>query len=253
MAEAVGVFVGKARRFFYSVMLLAHRCPKCNGHLIMIAEGRCQCQTCKNEFDPTVTFQRCSKCGGIPILNVRRYTCSQCGSDIQSLYLFDGLVYDRNYFKAKMTESRHRKQELKERVRQMLSGSRSEALHLESPHDLDSVAGLVAALNSLTTGLPVDLLIDLKGQFDLNRYQTHIEDHIEDYYVSLTDIPPLIKNDRKDLIWRFIAVIFLAHTSVIDVIQQDNIIKVKKHAINSEGQGIFDQTQGNDGLEGLAC
>ena len=253
MAEAVGVFVVKARRFFYSVMLLAHRCPKCSGHLMMIAEGRCECQKCKNEYDPTITFQRCSNCGGRPILKVRRYTCSQCGSDIQSLFLFDGLVYDRNYFKAKMTESRHRKQELKERVRLMLSESRSEALDLESAHDLDSVAGLVAALNSLTADLPVDLPVNMKGQFDLNRYQTHIESHIKDFYVSLTDIPPLIENARKDLIWRFIAVIFLTHTGVIEVVQKNNIIKVKKHVANSEGQGFFEQTQDNDGLEGLAC
>jgi len=83
MAKAVEVFVQKAKRFFYSVMLLGHRCPKCNGSLIMVPEGKCRCSSCGNEFDPTVTFQRCSACGSTPILRVRRYQCSKCGGELE--------------------------------------------------------------------------------------------------------------------------------------------------------------------------
>ncbi|HCO92487.1 MAG TPA: hypothetical protein DIU00_00810 [Phycisphaerales bacterium] len=31
MAKAVEVFMQKAKRFFYSVILFGHRCPKCTG------------------------------------------------------------------------------------------------------------------------------------------------------------------------------------------------------------------------------
>ena len=90
MAEAVEAFLQKARRFFYSVMLIGDRCPECSGSLVMVSEGRCRCVSCGKEFDPTVTFQRCSKCGGVPVLRVSRYQCRDCGSDIRSRFLFDG-------------------------------------------------------------------------------------------------------------------------------------------------------------------
>jgi hypothetical protein len=65
MAKAVETFMQKAKRFFYSVMLLGHRCPKCNGSLVMVSEGKCRCASCGKVLDPTVTFQRCSACGGV--------------------------------------------------------------------------------------------------------------------------------------------------------------------------------------------
>jgi len=125
MAEAVEAFLQKARRFFYSVMLIGHRCPKCSGSLVMVSEGKCRCVSCGKEFDPTVAFQRCSECGGVPVLRVRRYQCRDCGSDIISKFLFDGHVFDPGYFRQRMAESRQRKQKQRERVRQMLAESRS--------------------------------------------------------------------------------------------------------------------------------
>ena len=130
MAKAVEIFVQKARRFFYSVMLFSHRCPECSGILVMHTEGRCRCVSCGKELDPTVAFQRCSECGGIPMLRLRRYQCKKCGSDIQSRFLFDGLAFDADYFKQKMIESRQRKAEQRERVRQILTESRSSDLPL---------------------------------------------------------------------------------------------------------------------------
>jgi uncharacterized protein with PIN domain len=40
--KAAEIFIERAERFFYSVMLLSYRCPKCNGSLRMAAEGRCK-------------------------------------------------------------------------------------------------------------------------------------------------------------------------------------------------------------------
>ena len=37
--------------------------------------------------------------------------------------------------------------------------------------------------------------------------------------LSLEDIPPLSEDARNDRIWRFIALIFLAHAGVIDIWQ----------------------------------
>ena len=250
MAKAVESFVEKAKKFFYSVMLLGHRCPKCNGSLIMVPEGRCKCTSCGSDFDPTVTFQRCSACGGIPILRIRRYQCSKCGSDIRSKFVFDGLVFSAEYFRQKVAESRQRKKEQRERVQKMLAESRSCDLPLGTV-DLAGVPGLVDALNSLTADLDTAFAIESRDEFDLNRYEKHIQAHIQDFPLTLDEIPPLSKESaRKDLIWRFIAVIFLAHAGIIDVWQENRDITVIKHEANRKRCDILGEPEEADGVEG---
>ena len=238
MTAAVKVFFGKARRFYYLVMLLGCRCPTCNDSLAMVGEGVCKCNSCNCEFDPTVEFQRCSTCGGAAVLRVRRYYCKDCGTELRSKFLFDGLVFEKEYFKAKMAESRQRKKEQREHVRQMLTESRSNALPLQAM-DLNVVPDLVDALNGLTIGLDTDFEIESTSKFDLKRYQSHIQAHIQDFAINLLDIPPLSESTRKDVIWRFVAVIFLAHTGIVDIWQEDSNIMVIKHEANGEGQDVF--------------
>jgi hypothetical protein len=100
------------------------------------------------------------------------------------------LVFDTEYFKAKVAESRKRKKALKERVKQMLAESRSADLPLWGA-DLNAVPGLIEALNGLTEELKTDVAVELHDEFDLNRYQEHIQAHIRDFPVSLDEIPPL--------------------------------------------------------------
>jgi len=239
MTDTVGLLVQKAKKFFYNVMLFGYRCPKCNGSLAMIAEGVCKCNSCELEFDPTVEFQQCSNCGGKPVLKVRRYCCKDCGSDIRSKFLFNGLVFDRQYFKTRMAKSRQRKKEQRERVRQMPAESRSSKLPMEAV-DFNTVPSLVDALNSLTSGLDADFEITSHEEFDMKRYESHIEAHIQDFAINLLDIPPLSENARKDLIWRFIAAIFLAHTGIVDIWQEDSNIMVIKH-VDRQRCDIFDE------------
>jgi hypothetical protein len=250
MAKAVEIFVRKARRFFYSVMLLGYRCPICRGLLVMVAEGVCRCNKCGYELDPTFEFQRCSACGGTPILRVRRYQCKDCGGEITSKFLFDGLVFNAEYFRQKVTESRQRKKEQRERVKQMLAESRSTAISLDTA-DLDSVPGLVEALNNLTVGIETDFEIESRDEFNLKRYQDHIWAHIRDFPVSLDEIPPLSgDNTRKDLICRFIALIFMAHAGVVNIWQDGPDIMVIRNETNREGQGVFGESEEPDGIEG---
>ena len=251
MMTAVENLLRKVKMYFYSIMLLGHSCPKCEGQLTMAAEGRCCCDNCGYEFDPTIQFQRCSGCGGKVVLRIRRYQCRKCGADVNSRFLFDGLVFDPEYFQAKMAESRQRKNEQRERVRQMLAECRSNPLMLEAG-DLGSVPGLVEALNGLTQGIDENVLVELKSKFDLQQYQDHICQYISEEPVNLRDIPAIIENSRLDLIWRFVAVIFLEHQHMVDIRQQGQIIWVSKHA-DRQGQDIFGETEEINGLEGLAC
>ena len=230
LGEVVTHLVQQVRYFFYRVMLLGQACPKCNGSLKMIRDGQCKCEKCAHQFDPTVEFQRCSSCGGLPVLRVRRYVCSRCGSDINSRFLFEGLVFDTEYFRVKIAESRQRKKEQRERVRKMLAESRSGPLMLEAT-DLDSVPGLVDVLNSLTKNLDESVKLELKSQFDLNRYQDHVNKCLTSEPMDLREIPPLIENLKIDLIWRFVAIIFLQHYGQIDIQQQkEEIMVIKREA-----------------------
>ena len=78
-------------------------------------------------------------------LQVRRYRCTPCGTDIASRFLFQGLVFDTKYFREKMIEHRERTTEQLERVREMLAESRSDHVALPGA-DLEDAPGLVGAL-----------------------------------------------------------------------------------------------------------
>jgi len=212
-------------------------------------EGRCRCKACGHEFDPTVAFQSCGTCGGRLELRVRRYRCTQCGADVASRFLFDGLAFDAEYFRQKMTESRHRRRELRERVREMLAESRSP--HLDAmPADLAAVPGLMDALNGLVAGTDEAVPWRPGSGFDLKLYQRYVEAYIHDFPISLSEIPSLSEDSRKDLIWRFVAIIFMAHAGLVDIWQDGLKIMVMKHEAHREGQGIPGDLEAVDGVEG---
>lgn len=227
LTAAVARYSQRARRFFYEVMLSDLTCRQCRGRLVMVGQSRCRCTSCGYVFDPTVSFQRCSACGGVPVLRVRRYQCQQCGVDVPSRFVFEGLVFDVEYFRRKMAESRQRKRAQRERIQHMVAENRS--LSLEAPPtDLEEIPGLMEALNSLTAGAESRLLRPLQQGFDLRRYQRHLQAHIGLIEVCFNDLPPLEKNTRKDRIWRFVALIFMAHTGLIEIRQDGQTIMVSQ-------------------------
>ena len=249
LVAVVSAFVERARTFFYQVMLSECRCPRCGGALAMEGEAKCQCQTCQHTFDPTAAFQRCPSCGGKPRLRVRHYECGSCASEVASRFLFDGLAFDTEYFRQKMAEHRQRKQERRERVRQMLAESRSGAL-CPPGVDLGEVPGLADALNALTAGIELPVTHHSRNRFDLKRYQAHIQAHIQPFAVSMEVIPPVSKDRRIDRIWRFIAIIFLAHAGIIDVWQDGQIIMVRQSETDRERPHVPGDLEAADGIEG---
>ncbi len=248
LTGAVARFRVKVRKFFYKVMLMSHCCPKCDGALSMQDEGLCLCDSCGYGFDPTIAFQRCSQCDGIPILRVRSYSCKGCGADVTSKYLFDGLVFDREYFAQKMQEARQRKEQQRRRGQALRADNHSGPLTLAAA-DLNSVPGLVEALNRLTRDIEEPVAEEFKNRFDLNRYQDHVNEHIEEEPIELRDIPPLIDDPRIDLIWRFVATVFLEHYGRVDTRQTGQTIWVMKHD-DRKGQELFDGFTETDGFEG---
>ena len=238
----------KVRDLFYRVILIGRSCPQCEGTLSMTGEGCCQCDSCSYEFDPTIAFQQCPDCGGLAIRKVRRYACKGCGADISSKYLFDGMIFDRDYFAQKMSESRQRKAQQKQQVQERLAENRSDPLTMEAT-DLYSVPGLVDALNNLTQGVDEPLALELKNRFDLNRYQDHVSEHIDCGPIDIKDIPAIIEDTRLDLIWRFVATVFLEHYGQAETRQEGQTIWVMKHD-NRKGQRFLNGFTQTDGFEG---
>ena len=228
LADAVKAFVTHARRFCYEVTLSGHACTRCGGALSMIAESRCRCRDCGHEFDPTIAFQRCSSCGGKLRLRVSRYQCRACKRDMPSHFVFDGPVFDREYFRERMAESRQRKARRRQELQEKLLDSRSPPLDTPAA-ELASIPGLLDALNNLVGTADIAAWLPLCKGLDLNRYQKHLQSHIGRRAVDFDDIPALEENPRLDRIWRFVAVIFMAHAGLIEIEQDgaDIMLRVK--------------------------
>ena len=248
LEAAVKQLCRKIRLFFYQVVLSGFRCPACDGSLVMIADGLCGCKQCGYEFDPTLEFQQCADCGAKVKLKVSRYFCRCCNREIGSKFLFDGRVYDRTYFSAKMAQSRKQKEKKRQELQQKVLQYRSGGIQTE-PVDHAGMADLLAAIDGLTKGVKPAIPLPTEDGFDLRRYQRHIQAHIDDFEINLRDIPPLIENARKDLIWRFIAVIFLAHAGAVDIRQDGLDIKVTKNETDGKGQDFSGEFEEPDGFK----
>lgn len=235
LARAVEALVERARRFCYEVMLSACHCPRCGGRLEMIRESWCRCRECVYEFDPTVQFQRCPTCESRLRLRICRYVCRQCGKDVPSRFVFDGMVFDREYFRQKMADSRERRQQQRAEHRQRMQDNRSSPVE-PCRLDLASVPGLLDALDDLSRMPEVAAWAPLIQGFDLQRYENHLNRHIKAGEQHFDDLPALDENPRLDRIGRFIAIIFMAHAGRIRIRQQGpTILVVKAHGTDAEG------------------
>lgn len=235
LTRAVDTLVEHTRAFCYEVMLSAHGCPQCGGSLQMTGESRCRCRECSHEFDPTIQFQRCPACENHLRLRICRYVCRECEADVPSRFVFDGVVFDREYFRQKMAESRERQRQAHTERQQQVEENRS--LPAEPPPmDLASVPGLLQALNDLTAIPELAAWAPLIQGFDLERYEAHLQAHIGKNERRFDDLPPLEDNPRLDRIWRFIAIIFMAHAGRLRIRQQGpNILVVKPDGTDAEG------------------
>ncbi|MCY2928870.1 MAG: hypothetical protein NTV86_05140 [Planctomycetota bacterium] len=130
----------------------------------------------------------------------------------------------------------------------MLASSRSQDLTLPGAN-LDDIPGLLEALNALSAGCGDHPRWAPSEGLDLKRYQSHIKAHLEDDPISLEEIPPLGEDARKDRIWRFVAIIFLAHDGVVDLRQEGATILVMKHD-DAKGSDLFEGVEDSDGVEG---
>lgn len=226
MSCAVKIFVSHARSYYYQVMLSGFECPDCHGKLTMVSDGKCRCLDCRREFDPTIAFQRCS-CGGKVALKICRYQCRKCGQIVQSRFVFDGMVFDKEYFRQKMQQSRENKKQARQQIIENVLENRSDPLETDYI-DFSAVDGLEDALNQLSLIPELSGFIPLCKGFDLNRYQQHLNACITNDEVCFDDLPSLEEDARLDRIWRFVAVIFMEHLGTIELYQENGVIYISR-------------------------
>lgn len=251
VASAVSLLREHAKTFYYEVMLSGRACLKCGGAVVMLRDGQCRCRACDVVFDPTIAFQRCLRCGGTPRIRIRRYECITCGEQIVSSFLFDGLVFDAAYFRQKMAEHRRREAERCERVRLLLADSRSPGLEDLEIDEL-AVGDLFAAIDAVVSIRSSAMPLVPREMFDLKRYETHIKACLGTIERPFERIPPLSDDALLDRVWRFIAIVFLAHAGAVRLRQAGTTIWVIPNEADGEGQGISGDVADADRVEGIA-
>ena len=228
----VNKFKERAREYYFEVILSPHRCSECDGHLKMTGQSECAC-SCGNTLDPTLAFQKSTCCGARLIRKTFHYACSVCNSTVSSRFLFDERVFDKEYFREMMQESRRRKEKKREEISRLLAETRSDTLSLiEDPH-LESIPGLIMDLDDFIhkgrdemAQLAFDM--DMKSGFNLNDYRDHILSILSWDSILFSNITPFIDDDRRDRIGRFITLIFMQNDCEVDLTQNGNDIRVQR-------------------------
>ena len=220
----------KARRFYFEVVLSLYSCPDCGGKLKMMGTSRCRCD-CGQVLDPTLMFQKSVCCGAGLIKKTFHYACSRCRQSVISRFMFDEKVFDKHYFREMMRQSRERKQQKREVLRQLLASSRSDPLQLTEVPDLTVIPGLVEDLDTfIQTEMPglCDLLPNDGRRFDMDQYRRHIRSVLGWSDLRFSAVASLLENTRQDRVWRFVTLVFMQHDGEVDMVQEASDLFIRR-------------------------
>ena len=197
----------------------------------MVDDSKCFCINCKYEFDPTLIPQKCPECSGDLVKKTYHYFCKSCNIQVYSRFCFEEKAFNKEYFTEMMRKSRERKHIQTQVFQKQLVSSRSDVYYPEEMVKLDKIDGLTETLNSfINSPIPESLIrFYLKSEeFDMEKYKSHILSSFEGYEMFFDEIPVLTENLRKDKIFRFITLIFMAHNKEVILNQYNNRILVEK-------------------------
>ena len=227
VSECIEQYRNRAKAFFHEVVLLPFVCPACEGNLTMTSASRATCDVCRQELDPTTTFQRSPCCGSALRLARHHYVCSSCRTVVPSHFLFVERVFDNQYFRERMAESRERTRRRREELRRLMAGEPSGQLDLMDVPSTKVVDELFAQLD-VFVGEPVA---------SLDTFCEHDGVSIEEYRESLrcamagcmrrfNAFPSLHANRRTDRARRFVALVYMEHDREVVLHQRDDDILV---------------------------
>lgn len=242
-------FKEQARAYYFEVVLSPYSCPVCGSPLHMTGRSECSC-SCGHILDPTLTFQRSPCCNAKLVRKTFHYACSGCQKTVPSRFFFNEKVFDKAYFREMMRESRARAEKKREEIRRLLAESRSGALSLTEEPRLESIPGLVEALDAFIQTESHEacaLAFDTEDCFRMDDYREHLLSTLGWSSIRFSDIPPLIENDRQDRVRRFITLVFMQQDpQEVELTQYASDLLVKRvyHATHVEGSAVFGAFEG---------
>ncbi|MBL7175725.1 MAG: hypothetical protein ISS66_07870 [Desulfobacteraceae bacterium] len=217
----VGEFKKQAREYYFEVVLSAHQCPSCGGHLRMTGQSQCTC-SCGSTLDPTIAFQRSNCCGAKLIQKTFHYACSKCHNSVPSRFFFDERVFDKSYFRDMMRESRRKAKEKREEITRLLAESRSGNLPLMEDPDLEAIPGLIQDLNAFIQQESFEIgefTFDTGCSFRMDDYRQHILSTLSWDSIAFSKLTPIIDDFRQDKVWRFITLVFMDNDRELELRQ----------------------------------
>jgi len=226
----VDAYRQKVLTFYFDVMLSGVKCPACGGRLEMTGQSECTC-TCEKVWDPTVEFQKSSCCGAGLVRKTFHYSCSKCHAVVSSRFIFNERVFDKEYFREMMRESRNRKERKREEIRRLLAESRSKTLVFIEEPELDTIPGLVSDLNEFILGEDLELsdtFFENGDIFNIEKYWSHIQSRLGWDPVHFSEIPSLDNDGRKDRAYRFITLIYMQGDREVEIEQLENDLLIQR-------------------------
>ena len=225
--NVIGTYRGRVRSFYFSVLLSKYRCPHCRAQFQIVGPSSSVCG-CGSAFDPTVTFQRSNCCGANLVKRQCHYACSVCGNVAPSIFLFDEIIFDNEYFREKMRLSREQRGRERAESQTFLRAERSGSLSLFDVVDLNTVPGLLTDLDDLVGARSIEERPqDWERNLSIEDYRRHIV-NLLDSEMTFSSISPLFPDERRDKVYRFISLIFMEQDREIRLSQYGEDILVER-------------------------
>jgi hypothetical protein len=147
---------------------------------------------------------------------------------VPSRFLFDEKLFDQEYFRERMRQSRKRERQQEVVAREMLRLARSHALVLSEEIDLKSLPYLTEDLDQLAghhEAVAEHYSLDHGPSYQL--YRRHIISLLK-ATIRFSAIAPLVSEERLDKVHRFVTLVFMEHDDDVRLYQLDNDILVCK-------------------------
>ena len=229
----------RVKDFYFEVLLSQYRCQKCGGALYMTGQSECAC-TCGHRFDPTLAFQMSTCCMKPLTCKTFHYACSSCHKIVPSHFIFDERLFDAEYFREMMRDSRRRAMVKKEEIRRLLAETRSGALTLTDEPDFNTLPELFEDLDTFIQSNPYQISyesFDLKSGFDMTPYRTQILSLLACSPIRFSHVSPILGDNRRDRVRRFITLIFMDNDREIYLQQHGNDLLIRRHYNEAYAEG----------------
>jgi len=158
------------------------------------------------------------------------YACTRCGKTVPSKFLFDERLFNREYFRHRVAESRARKK-VEETTLKGMVRSPSGILWLSEELNLARIDGFVQDLDRLCRGEgETDAYYpdDLESEFDMSVYWHRVAGLLLSENILFNPITPLHPDIRKDRAWLFTTLIFMEHEREVCLTQYGDDILVER-------------------------